>query len=720
MHPLRILRPTYLWAAVLIACGSTAAHGQTISSITNTSPSGGLNGLAWIGLAGDRVHIYGNNFNISPVTAVRFNGVSSTIFAATTPSIIQAYIPAGAANSTNVVQVQFLNGTTINSPQNFIVPPSGPYVRSFTPIAGNTGTEVFISGTRLSGVTSVQFNGITGTALDKSNGDSLIKVTAPPGVTSGPLTVISNSFQHVTSSNFFAPPTVAGFSPSFGSTGTNVVITGSNLDGATGVQFGALTASSFYNLSPTQLVAVVPNLAINGKITVFAPAGSDVTSSNFVILPTIGGFSPTNGNISTEVTISGANLNEGSGPAGAPSVFFNGTPSALVTSVSFNQLKATVPSGATTGKISVTTTNGSGTNDSLFYLPPIITGFTPATNPPGSRIMISGTNFTGATAVTFYSGILSPSFTVTNDRIIGAEIPAGLLTGPISVTGPAGTGISIANYYGPPSISGLSPGIGIPGNIITISGSSFQGVSSIRFTAPGGFVTAQKLSPALPVNFMNVVVPTNGITGPVSVVTPGGLATSPVDFYYNYETLELTVTDSPDPLFVNSQLTYNIAVKNLGPGSAENVIVTNTLPSGVIFVSASTGATVGGVTTANLGTVNAGNTANLSITARPTNGGVTVTNVTRARSGLNPVPVTVTVGTSVTNGAPQLSISHVPPNSVTLSWPLTASNYQLQSSTNLGGGSGWSTVPTPPATNGSSLTLTNSTTGTTVFYQLQP
>ncbi|MGB5577945.1 MAG: choice-of-anchor Q domain-containing protein, partial [Woeseiaceae bacterium] len=50
--------------------------------------------------------------------------------------------------------------------------------------------------------------------------------------------------------------------------------------------------------------------------------------------------------------------------------------------------------------------------------------------------------------------------------------------------------------------------------------------------------------------------------------------------------LELTMTDSPDPVVGGDPLTYTLTINNLGPGPANVVQLTDTLPAGVIFVSA--------------------------------------------------------------------------------------------------------------------------------------
>jgi len=51
--------------------------------------------------------------------------------------------------------------------------------------------------------------------------------------------------------------------------------------------------------------------------------------------------------------------------------------------------------------------------------------------------------------------------------------------------------------------------------------------------------------------------------------------------------LAVTKTDSPDPVYVGENLTYTVAVTNIGPSSATGVIMTDTLPAGVTYVSAS-------------------------------------------------------------------------------------------------------------------------------------
>jgi uncharacterized repeat protein (TIGR01451 family) len=92
--------------------------------------------------------------------------------------------------------------------------------------------------------------------------------------------------------------------------------------------------------------------------------------------------------------------------------------------------------------------------------------------------------------------------------------------------------------------------------------------------------------------------------------------------------LAITKVDDPDPLFVNDTLTYTLTVRNNGPDTATAVVVTDSLPSGVTFVSASPsqGGCLGDrVVSCQLGTMAAGATATITVVVRPTVTG-TITN----------------------------------------------------------------------------------------------
>jgi hypothetical protein len=142
------------------------------------------------------------------------------------------------------------------------------------------------------------------------------------------------------------------------------------------------------------------------------------------------------------VTINGTNF------TGTTSVKFNGT-AAHFTVNSSTRITATVPVGATTGPISLTTPNGTGTSSNSFTVtagPPKITSFTPTSGHAGQQVTITGENFTGVTSVKL--GTVSAKFTVNSPTRITATVPTvqqGYYKW--SVTTPGGTATSTGSFH---------------------------------------------------------------------------------------------------------------------------------------------------------------------------------------------------------------------------------------------------------------------------------
>jgi uncharacterized repeat protein (TIGR01451 family) len=81
------------------------------------------------------------------------------------------------------------------------------------------------------------------------------------------------------------------------------------------------------------------------------------------------------------------------------------------------------------------------------------------------------------------------------------------------------------------------------------------------------------------------------------------------------------MTDSPDPVIAGNPLTYTLTVRNNGPGTVADALVTDSLPTGVQLVSVSTtqGTCTGpSIVTCALGTIASGGSATIIIVATPT------------------------------------------------------------------------------------------------------
>src|SRR5262249_8229983 len=89
--------------------------------------------------------------------------------------------------------------------------------------------------------------------------------------------------------------------------------------------------------------------------------------------------------------------------------------------------------------------------------------------------------------------------------------------------------------------------------------------------------------------------------------------------------LTVLIASSADPVTVNSNFTYTVTATNRGPSLATAVLLTNTLPAGVVFVSASP--TQGacsqnsGVVNCTLGTIIGGSRVDVLIVVRPSASG---------------------------------------------------------------------------------------------------
>jgi uncharacterized repeat protein (TIGR01451 family) len=96
--------------------------------------------------------------------------------------------------------------------------------------------------------------------------------------------------------------------------------------------------------------------------------------------------------------------------------------------------------------------------------------------------------------------------------------------------------------------------------------------------------------------------------------------------------LSINKSDSPDPVIAGNQLDYTIGLHNNGPSDATNVVVTDTLPSGVVFLSSSIPCTGAGLTkTCNIGGLANGATTYFTIQVRiPANflGAASTANIT--------------------------------------------------------------------------------------------
>ena len=164
---------------------------------------------------------------------------------------------------------------------------------SFTPGSGPVGAAVTIYGSAFSVTASqntVQFNGVPATVTSAST--TQILTTVPAGATSGPITVTNPNGSATSSTSFTVgasssgAPVITGFTPSIGSAGSAVTITGSNFEPiATNnkLKFN-LTRAAAVSASTTSIVANAPG-GTSGRISVTTPFGSATSTDDFFVTP---------------------------------------------------------------------------------------------------------------------------------------------------------------------------------------------------------------------------------------------------------------------------------------------------------------------------------------------------------------------------------------------------------------------------------------------------
>ena len=208
----------------------------------------------------------------------------------------------------------------------------------------------------------------------------------------------------------------------------------------------------------------------------------------------------------------------------------------------------------------------------------------------GTAIAITGTNFINVTAVNF-GGVPASSFIVNSNTSITAIVGNGA-TGQISVTTPGGTANSgsIFTYYNP-VITSFTPTSASTGATVTINGSGFFNLSSVKF----GGVAASSYT-IVSQNQINAVVG-NGTSGEVSVTSQNATGALP-GFTF---TSAVTLIGSVAPSIASRGMTINItgygftgatSVMIGGVAATSFVINSNTSITAVVGAAASGDITV--------------------------------------------------------------------------------------------------------------------------------
>jgi IPT/TIG domain/Bacterial Ig-like domain (group 3)/Glucodextranase, domain B len=506
---------------------------------------------------------------------------------------------------------------------------AAPTISSFSPTSGPVGTAVTITGTNFSSTpanNSVKFNG-TAAATPTSATTTKLMVTVPLSATTGKITITVGSSTGTSSGSFtVSPPTITSFSPTSGPAGTPVTITGTNFSTTlvnNVVKFNGTTATPT-SATTTKIVVPVPLAATTGKITVAVGALTATSGSSFTVSPpTITGVSPASGPVGTAVTITGTNF---SATSANDVVKFNGT-TAMLTSATATQIVVPVPSGSTTGKVTVTIGALTATSGSNFTVtvPPTITSFSPASGPVGTSVTINGTNFssTASQDTVKFNGVAAAAPTSPTTTRLVVKVPSSAATGPISVIVSGLTATSSTNFTVTPvpTVSGLNPSSGVFGTPVTITGTNFDSNPANDTVTFNGTTSTPTSASATQ---LVAVVPSAATTGKISVTVAGLTGTSGSSFTVPSPTITGT-----NPGSGPAGTSVTISGTNFSPVATDNVVTFHGTGASVtsststqIVATVPTGATTGTIKVT-VGSHSVTSGSSFTVTQAPTISGFT-------------------------------------------------------------------------------------------------
>ncbi|HKW73567.1 MAG TPA: IPT/TIG domain-containing protein [Candidatus Dormibacteraeota bacterium] len=544
-----------------------------------------------------QVVIYGLGF--TGATAVKFGSTAAQGFFPNGDTQLVAFYaaPAPAGTVDVTVTVGSTSSSTSNADKFTFTAPVQPVVYGVDPSQGSASgdTQVTVYGSGFGGTTSVRFGGVNTNVPPFAQSDTQISVTSPPGpaATTVHITVTNSAGTSATSGadsfNYLTPgaPVVNGIDPASGTSlgGTAVSIHGSNLAGATSVNFGSTPATSFYAPTDSNLFAISPagTASTIVDVTVTTPGGTSATSTadKFTWFtpptPRLDAISPNRGGLNGGNTV----LIFGAGLAGATAVHFGANLAAQLGVATDDTIFVTSPAGALgTVDVTVTTpggTSSAGASDHFAYFAapaPSISVVNPNSGKAQTLVYLTGTGLSDVNTVSFGpSGCTFAYGPVRTDNVVAVYAPAGP-TGAVdvTVTSPEGTSAITVNdkftytAAGVPTITAVAPATGPSsgGTLVSITGTGLANATNVTFGTTSvppalfgpGFFSVDD-------NLVQVFSPagSSGTAVDIHVTTPAGTsATTSADRF--------TWTSTPAP-------TVSAVSPNSGPsGGGSDVFIT--------------------------------------------------------------------------------------------------------------------------------------------------
>lgn len=364
--------PWYRILTIVFLVFATAAWAQTSPTVSSISPTVGPPSPV-----GSSVTIKGSNFGtVQGNSSVTFGGITSAPSSWSDGTIVVPVPSSLAAGFADVVVT--VNGTSSN-PESFL---TIPVITGISPNPAPVGTSVTVTGAGFGTVaSSLTFNGTD--ANPTSWAGASIAAPVPNSATTGDVVITVNGFTtnaapFTVGGQIPPPPTITSVSPTSGSSGTIVTITGTNFGSSQGTSevvlggLGAGAPPAVASWSDTTITLTVPDTATSGPLLVIV--NSQISNGiDFTVPPVINTLTPASGVSGTLITVNGTNFGA---LQGSSSVSVDGV-AAAPTTWSATAISVPVPAGASTGDV-VVSVNSVPSNALTFVSNPtngIVTSF---------------------------------------------------------------------------------------------------------------------------------------------------------------------------------------------------------------------------------------------------------------------------------------------------------------------------------------------------------
>ncbi|MFD2245719.1 DUF7619 domain-containing protein [Pontibacter ruber] len=345
-----------------------------------------------------------------------------------------------------------------------------------------------------------------------------------------------------------ATPGIDNFAPAAGKYGTEVILTGKKFSAtATNnkVYFNGVPAT-VVSATETELKVLVPTTSATGTIKIETPDGAANTTEAFKVYqpPVISSFTPAEGIVGAEVTLTGLHLN----PELIQSIKLGSLACDIISHTS-NSLVVRIPAQAASSKFVIETKGGEATSAATYVVwhQPAISSLSKQTDIVGATLSITGQNFapTVERNKVWFGQTQAQVLKATSEQLT-VKVPQGAQSGNVIVETPGGKANSTTYFevIPGPVFTAMSPAKGSVGTDVEIMGEHFGtlGVQDeITFNGERAIVLDASETK------YKVRVPRGATTGKVQIKGIGGVALSTTDFVVEDLTPAQAIEVYPNP-----------------------------------------------------------------------------------------------------------------------------------------------------------------------------